>query len=152
MDDEDDGRTQPVYRYPREWLSEIMETAFPGISGFGAERWARLQGFATHEDDGLYGATHEVQFQIIGVDDHMGDDMGRWMERGQVQDAIDRILSGEIPVTDAHREQIRRAATEGTAIDPDVADLVIQTAEFGSIRYEVGWRPDVGPPSPDFGL
>jgi len=144
-----DGDQRVPLRWPDERLSHILMQAF-AIDDQGAMRWAEFVEATEDSLTMLQGAEQweAVDYRIPARDGELPDDVARFVDLEDIQDAALLILSGAIFVPDHHRAQIQRVLEMGDiTLGPDVADLVVQTAALGGVVYEVGWRAEPEGPS-----
>ena len=112
---------------PKEFLQDIMTTAVEG----GIDYWAALRTLAFDMDGGI------VRFDVRDCEDMTAN----WelIDCDRVNNAVNRILGGDVKIADAARTSVREAVDDpenaGCYIDADIADSIIQIAAYGEIVF-----------------
>jgi len=137
------------YALDDEFLSQVLETAVEGACSY----WADVSADSEGDDAGADGA------RDFDVGDYVEDSgeadegsrfyksasflvsgdpaQGGTLDLHGIADAIERIADGEAQVPPAIREVILAAVQEadGTAIDAEAADCIVQIGLFDEIVY-----------------
>ncbi len=131
-----------------EFVSDVLVTAFDGSYG-GCWYWADSK--RVDENQGPWGYVSEEEgadWAFVNITLQQGDDTGNkvldaMMQKGvrvdgeAIRVGIQRIMDGDVGVSDDIRNHIVRGVLEGDAgeIDAIGADCIVQAGVFGELIY-----------------
>jgi len=124
----------------REFLGDIITTAVEG----GTNYWAQVSQYQYVHDGNVHVYTGmRVGDETRAVLHQLNEDESDYLTEGMVltldavKKGIDRIVSGEVGVSDRIVDAVKRAASELDAgeIDSSDADVIAQVALLGDVVY-----------------